>query len=390
MRKLKIVMVGACPYPFPQGSQVFLHGTASALLRIGHSVRLVVYDHGAGDTPPSDVALCRAKRWPLARDITASGPDRTKPLHDAALLAALRRTLRSEGADIVCAHNYEALLVALAARTRPVVYMAHNALADELPYYFDRPGAESAARRAGRWFDNTFPRRADRIIAPHRRLAGYLVLRGCPQDRVEIIPPPVDADAFPETMPAEVPMPPIVYTGNLDKYQNLGLLLDAVAIIRRSRPAVRLVMATAALPPFPNVEHVPCDTLGALRAVLSQDVVVAVPRVSWSGYPIKLLNAMAAGRPVAACAGAAWPLKDGENGLVVPDNDANALAAALVRLMDQPRLRRDLGRAARATVLGEHHPETVARRLETVFLEALGVPPRTEAESPLGNDGAAP
>ena len=174
-------MVGACPYPFPQGSQVFLHDTASALLRIGQSVRLVVYDHGAGDTPPADVALRRAKRWPLARDITASGPDRTKPLHDAALLAALRRTIRSEGADIVCAHNYEALLVALAARVRPVVYMAHNALADELPFYFDSPGAERTARNAGRWFDNTFPRRADRIIAPHRRLAGYLVLRGCRQ-----------------------------------------------------------------------------------------------------------------------------------------------------------------------------------------------------------------
>jgi len=125
--------------------------------------------------------------------------------------------------------------------------------------------------------------------------------------------------------------------------------------------------------------------MNALRAVLSQDVVVAVPRVSWSGYPIKLLNAMAAGRPVAACAGAAWPLKDGENGLVVPDNDAGALAAALVRLMDQPRLRRDLGRAARATILTEHHPETVARRLETVFLEALGAPPRTEnAGNPTG------
>ena len=80
---------------------------------------------------------------------------------------------------------------------------------------------------------------------------------------------------------------------------------------------------------------------------------------------------MAAGRPVVCCAGAAWPITDGVNGLVVPDNDADAFAAAVLRLMDTPKLRRDLGRAARETVLRENAPDTVARQIEGVIQKAM-------------------
>lgn len=369
--KLNVVMAGACPYPFPRGSQVYLRETARALAGLGHDVRMVVYGHGRGECPPDDPPLVRAGTWPLARDIEVSGPAPSKPVHDAALWWALRRTLNSEGADAVCAHNHEALLAALATLRRPVVYFAHNALADELPHYWK----SGRAARAGRFFDRVFPRRADWVIAPHRRLAGYLVLRGCPQDRVAVIPPPVDASGFDGAAPEPAAMPPVLYTGNLDAYQNLGLLLGAVAQIRESRPSVRLQMATDETPPFIGVEHLPCAEFGALRAALSGDVIVAVPRVSWSGYPIKLLNAMAAGRPVVACAGAAWPITDGVNGVVVPDNDREAFARALLRLMDQPRLRAELGRNARATILREHDPGTVGRQIEGVLMAAAGMEP---------------
>ncbi|MBW7864240.1 MAG: glycosyltransferase family 4 protein [Candidatus Hydrogenedentes bacterium] len=378
--KMNIVMAGACPYPFPQGSQIYLRETARALAGLGHDVRMVVYGHGRGECAPDDPPLRRAGNWPFARDIEASGPSLTKPIHDAALWFTLRKTLNLEGADAVCAHNYEALLAALATLRRPVVYFAHNALADELPYYWQGRRRTRWAARLGRFFDETFPRRADRIIVPHRRLAGYLALRGCPQERLMVIPPPVDASAFGEPSAEQSAMPPVLYTGNIDAYQNLGLLLGAVARIRESRPSVRLLMATGDPPPFPGVEHLPGAGFDELRAALSGDVIVAVPRVSWSGYPIKLLNAMAAGRAVVACAGAAWPITDGVNGLVVPDNDREAFARALLRLMDQPRLRAELGQNARATILHEHDPGAVGRQIEQVLLEAADMAPDNAAD----------
>jgi glycosyltransferase involved in cell wall biosynthesis len=71
------------------------------------------------------------------------------------------------------------------------------------------------------------------------------------------------------------------------------------------------------------------------------------------GTPNALLEAMSCGLPVVVSDGAPGPLElveDGVTGLVVPVNDAAALAAALRRLARDPALRRRLGEAARARV----------------------------------------
>ena len=57
-------------------------------------------------------------------------------------------------------------------------------------------------------------------------------------------------------------------------------------------------------------------------------------------------------------------------GLIVPDNDAHAYAAALLRLIENPDLRATLGAKARETILEKHNPENVARQLESIALAA--------------------
>ena len=363
---LRIAMVGACPYPVPQGSQVFLRDSALLLEQLGHEVHLVVYGHGAG-RDHSGLRIHRGPGLPCARR-TAAGPSPLKPLLDLALVRTLRRVIRAHQIQVVCAHNYEGLLVALAAGTRPIVYLAHNAMADELPYYFRH---KDLAERAGRWLDQTFPRRADLVIVPHRRLAGHLAVRGCDPAKVHVIPPPLDANLF---HPGETgdALPPVLYAGNLDAYQNLGLLYDAMRLVRRRYPEVRLQIATAVRNAgVQDAEILSTEGFDALQRVLAQDSVFAVPRVSWSGYPIKLLNAMAAGKAIVACEGAAYPLLDGVNGLVVPDNDAGAFSEALIRLISSPSLRKTLGQQARATILAEHAPAKVAQAFDEVLHAVL-------------------
>jgi glycosyltransferase involved in cell wall biosynthesis len=70
------------------------------------------------------------------------------------------------------------------------------------------------------------------------------------------------------------------------------------------------------------------------------------------GIPTALLEAMATGAPVIVTdAGSMLEVvTDGEDGLVVPQHDANALAQALRRLAEDDALRGRLGRAASATV----------------------------------------
>ena len=71
----------------------------------------------------------------------------------------------------------------------------------------------------------------------------------------------------------------------------------------------------------------------------------------WEGLPNALMEAMALGLPVVAtdcpCGGPKTLIEDGENGLLVPIKDPEALAAGINRLIEDPELAEKLGDNAR-------------------------------------------
>jgi glycosyltransferase involved in cell wall biosynthesis len=91
------------------------------------------------------------------------------------------------------------------------------------------------------------------------------------------------------------------------------------------------------------------------------------PRVECDGIPQKLLNYMAAGKPIVSFAGSAKHLVDGELGLVVPDRDTVSFARAIDRLLEDPDLAGRLGAAAGHFVRSTLSWEAAASRLEAVY-----------------------
>jgi glycosyltransferase involved in cell wall biosynthesis len=74
-------------------------------------------------------------------------------------------------------------------------------------------------------------------------------------------------------------------------------------------------------------------------------------------------------------------VEDGFNGLLVPSGDSRALEAALARLLADPALAREMGRAARATIANRFTPERTVTRVEEIYGE-LGVARTTPAPRP--------
>lgn len=386
-RSYRVALVAACPFPTLQGSQLLIRRLASGLRRRGHEVVVVTYAEGL-EQALADLPVRRIPRIPGCRAL-GSGPRAAKVVLDAALLARLVGVIERERIEVVHAHNYEAALMGLAARRLtgvPVIYHSHNALAEELPTYFRGRVARRLAAAVGAVVDREVPRRADHCIAICRELVGFLRARGVDETAIEVIAPGGSPEEFPACSLAEVAAirtrfgfgerPVLLYTGNLDGYQNLELLLASIRIVRRTVGDALLVLAThatpRALPPLlralpPGVRLVTAGDFATVRDLLQVADVALCPRREWSGFPMKLLNYMAAGKAVVVSAGSAKAVRHGVNGCVVRDAGADAYASAILELLADPTERRRLGAAARRTVEDEYGWERVIDQVEATY-----------------------
>ncbi len=385
----RIALVAACPFPSPQGSQVFVGQMAKRLAAAGHDVHLLTYGQGA-EQSGHGYRHHRIARLP-GDDALRSGPALMKPILDAMLTRRLARLVREERIEIIHAHNYEAAVAAIAARavTRvPVVYHSHNLMGDELETYFKTPLAKRLAALAGRALDRTVPSKADRVIALCEWSAARLREAGCEAARISVIPPAVEDEgpivagagaraSFGISEHAFV----VVYSGNLDAYQNLPLLLRAIELVRgregpRSAP-VHLLMVThaarearerVASPGLEGRLHlIEARGHAEARRALGISDIAALPRRLGSGYPVKLLNYMSAAKAVVTAGCGSKVLRSGVDGIVVADDDPAQLADAIELCREDPARRAALGQAARRSYLESLTWEQVLPRIEDVY-----------------------
>lgn len=93
------------------------------------------------------------------------------------------------------------------------------------------------------------------------------------------------------------------------------------------------------------------------------------------GYSIALLEACAAGLPIAATAvgGNAEIVRDGINGRVVPASDAPAFATAMAEILADPPRTEAMGDAGRTWALKHGSLESMARRYQGVYEQARAI-----------------
>jgi glycosyltransferase involved in cell wall biosynthesis len=382
-KSYRIVMVAACPFPFPQGSQVLISQLSETLHGRGHHIDLVTYHWGTGEDPPG-LPIRRVPGLPGMGPIMA-GPSWRKPVLDMMLAERLVRTVRVQNADLIHTHNVEGLLAALITRRLtgvPVVYHVHNAMGPELHTYFSSRLGRWAGGVAGRWADVHLPRRADYCILLTGHAQGYFRKRGV--ERMAVVPPGID---FQSGQGASIRKtlgsgPLVIYSGNLDRYQDLDLLLDGFRLTLRSRPDALLVVSTNARPDKvrahamekgigPSTRFVQAGNFDQVRNLLAAADVAVCPRQVCLGFPIKILNYMAAGKAIVASEGSARGLRHGENGWVVPNDDAQSMAAGILTLLDNPGLAQRLGEGARQTALTKYNWNRACAAIEEVYAHTV-------------------
>jgi glycosyltransferase involved in cell wall biosynthesis len=188
-----------------------------------------------------------------------------------------------------------------------------------------------------------------------------LVRRGVPADRIEVIYPGVDAAWYaPAATVPRTRQPTFLYVGRLKRYKGVEIALEALALVRQTRPEVTLDVAGQG-DDRGRLERVARALgLGAAARFLgfvSADEKRRLLRRSWAvllpspkeGWGISNVEAAACGTPAIASdsPGLRESVRHGETGFLVPHGDARALAERMVALAADAALVERLGRAAR-------------------------------------------
>lgn len=378
--------VAALPFPTRQGTQAAIAAMLGTLSAAGRDAQLLSYAHGVPE-PAATFKVHRGSGWSGDRSLR-SGPSARKLIADLELATMLDRTRRRAGAQLVIAHHVEAAL--LCTRT-PHVFFAHTDLGAELPSYGPAQ-LGSVLGTAGDALDRLLIRRAGAVAAISPLLAERLALLAADRPaRVAyvpvpwILPPPLERDARVRAR-RELGLAPgtqvVAYAGNLDAYQGWEALVGAVSQLNARFAALTLLVATASDPrPLVEVARHAGVSVQLRIASLADEAarrnlhaaadVIAVPRRTPGGLPIKLLDALARGAPcVVARSARAGLLLDGV-AHVAEDDDASALAAAIGALLTDRDRAGALGAAGRRFIAREHSPAAFMNAFDTLCRQVV-------------------
>jgi glycosyltransferase involved in cell wall biosynthesis len=298
--------------------------------------------------------------------------------------AEMGREIRQHGIDLVHSISYPSSLYAAtpARRARiPQVWHEHNI---------------KRIHRVNRHLYRFVARSCSAIVSPSKAVTDNLARAGIAPGKLHTVYNGIDLQRF-EVDPAAVAAvrrelgldertKSVGLFGQMLPYKGHRTLIEAAPHILQACPDARFFFVGALEnPPYQDelrqsikaagLAHVFrfCGWRRDVPVVLGAMDVVAVLTTTPEPAALGLMEAMAAGRPVVATRTGGTPeiVVDGENGLLVPPGDAAAVAAGLVRLVQDGVQRSRFGLAGRHRVEREFTLDLHLRHMAALYRDVV-------------------
>ena len=330
-----------------------------------------------------NVSLVSLRRKDLSEETLESyGVDITylhKSKFDPATLPALLKVIDRKQIDILHLHGYGATTFGRMAgglRHLPAILHEHANLTDT-------PWFQKMA-------DQALAPLTDVALAVSQSTADFVIgARRVPPEKVKVVYLGVPLEEFSRERDAAEVAAARIELGiapddfvfgtvtRLHESKGNSYLVDAAARVIRDRPRTQfLVVGEGPLQPALEAQARALNLGDRFRFVgFARDVarVVSAFDVSvfpslWEGTPLTVFEALAMGKPIVAtdADGLLDVLTDDRNAVIVPKRNAEALAAALVRTMDEPGTRARLAEGARQTGR-EYDIAAFVRKMEQLY-----------------------
>jgi phosphatidyl-myo-inositol alpha-mannosyltransferase len=376
---LKIAIVTEYYYPLVGGITENVHNTATRLRALGHTVKIVtsrVPTNGvrAPEIPPDAAEIVRIGRS-IPIYTNGSIAHLTIGMH---LWRDLRDLFARERFDIAQLHG--PLVFTLPAMAVIAAKVAKCPRIGTFHTYFD--GSAVYDRFRGilqREFLDKMQAQTFVSRSCVSSLERYFTLKD-----PRVIPNGVDVDRFSPAVPRlerfDRSKLTLLWLGRPDPRNGLGHMLKAFEIVRRQFPGVRLVivgrgasrayfdqMIPHALRPDVHFEGAAIATRPAYYSTCD----VFCSPVSKASFGITLLEAMASGKPIVATDNVGYrDLLGPDEGILVPQDDPEAFASAVLRLLKDEPLRSEMGRAGLRNV-ARYSWDHVVRETVDLYEEVL-------------------
>lgn len=226
---------------------------------------------------------------------------------------------------------------------------------------------------------------ATHILVNSEAIAACLAqTRAARHNRLEMVPNGVDLTRFePVAVPTSGEVTTVATLANLRPEKGLAQLVEAAAIVTRRAPRARFVIwgegalradLEARIRTLGLTGRV--EMRGATREpaqALKQCQIFVLASLSEASSNV-VLEAMATGLPVVGTRVGGIPglVDDHRTGLLVPPDNAPALAEAILRLIEAPALATEMGAQGRARALAEFGMNRMHERIDRFYCRALG------------------
>ncbi|MFQ5745739.1 MAG: glycosyltransferase family 4 protein [Gemmatimonadota bacterium] len=373
------------PHPFfqPRGTPLSDLHLVEEMCEAGHEVDVLTF-HEGDDVSIPGCRILRIRPVPGVHDVRP-GFSLKKVICDTRLHALARERLRAGGYDYVHAVEESAFIARSLGRRfgLPYVFDMDSSMPEQI---CDRRPFLAPLRPLLRRFEQGAMRDAVAVVAVCRDLEekATAVL---PPGRVFRIEDTTLLSSGPTGRGTTVRLDRgeglAMYVGNLESYQGIDLLLDAFAVATKTHPGLRLAIV-GGIPEHIEAHRARAAGLGIqdavrfvgprpveeLRSLLEQADVLVSPRTQGTNTPMKIFSYLDSGVPVLATRRLTHTqVLDDEIACLV-ETRPDALAAGLLRLLEDPDYAADIGRRARERARREFSREAYGRKVRR-FLQSV-------------------
>lgn len=267
--------------------------------------------------------------------------------------------------------------------------LRYRGLTSRLIYRLERSRIERYERWVARTFEETW------LISEADR---EVLARACPGANALVVPNGVDMERF---FPTGQPCDPdsLLFVGHLGVFHNIDaalyLVQDVLPLVRQKLPGCTLKIVGA--DPGPRVRKLglePWVTVTGfvpdLNKFLNRAALFVAPLRFAAGVQNKVLEAMAAGRPVVTTGLVNDGLGAQPDREIIVADDVDSMAQRIITLLQDRALRARIGRAGREFVqqkYGWHHVADRIRVIETSLAQQASDRPMAAAQSPYDDRG---